>query len=207
LEIIKLLSRKGKRLQQTTYLDIGAHHPVLGSNTYKLYSSGSHGVLVEPNPDLIPELKRQRPNDVVLNIGASDGADSLTFYRFWEDVSNTFSIKHRDLYIANGCRLRDSIQVDVKPVMELVECYLGPNGPDVLSVDAEGYDYRILSSWDWMRYRPSVVITEIYLWGTTEERIFDLMAEKGYRKHKQAMNNWIFYDGLSGPAHSSAFCL
>ena len=192
LEIIALLGRAGKRNGQTSYLEIGAWDPVAGSNTYMLYTKGARGVLIEPNPDLVEKLERLRPGDVVLNIGVSDREDMLPYYRFESGDSNTFSAKNKDLYIANGVKLRDCIQVQVRPVMEIVKHHFGPNGPDVLSVDAEGYDYRILRSWDWVNYRPSVVITEIYLYGTVEEASIELLESKGYCKHKQAGNNWIF---------------
>jgi len=54
---------------RATYLDVGAFLPVFANNTYLLYQKGSRGVLVEPNIDLIPELRAKRPGDIVLNVG------------------------------------------------------------------------------------------------------------------------------------------
>jgi len=56
-------------LPKATYLDLGAFLPIFANNTYLLYEKGSRGVLVEPNIDLIPELRAKRPGDIVLNVG------------------------------------------------------------------------------------------------------------------------------------------
>ena len=41
-----------------TYVDVGAYEPLVCNNTYFFYRKGGHGVLVEPNVDLTPMLKR-----------------------------------------------------------------------------------------------------------------------------------------------------
>ena len=42
-----------------TYLDIGANHPFLISNTYYFYRNGSTGTLIEPDPTLYKDLKKK----------------------------------------------------------------------------------------------------------------------------------------------------
>ena len=44
-------------MARITYLDVGAFLPIYNNNTYLFYQKGMRGVLVEPNIDLIPELK------------------------------------------------------------------------------------------------------------------------------------------------------
>src|SRR2546421_12866883 len=52
-----------------TYLDIGANCPVAFNNTYFLYQKGCKGVCVEPDPSLIPALKKYSARDTILNLG------------------------------------------------------------------------------------------------------------------------------------------
>ena len=52
-----------------SYLDIGAGDPVLSNNTYALYLTGSRGVLVEPNPEMVRKIRAVRPGDVVAACG------------------------------------------------------------------------------------------------------------------------------------------
>ena len=59
------------KLEDPTYLDIGVCHPVIRNNTYMLYERGyKKGVLVEPNPDMCELIKKYRPENILLNIGA-----------------------------------------------------------------------------------------------------------------------------------------
>jgi hypothetical protein len=66
--IIKdLFARTG--INKPTYLDVGANDPFYISNTYLLYTKGSKGVCVEPNPKLFKKLKRKRPRDICIQSG------------------------------------------------------------------------------------------------------------------------------------------
>lgn len=60
---------EGLGIQAPTYLDIGAFHPSISSNTYLFYAQGARGVLVEPNPSMGDLLRRARPEDTVLAAG------------------------------------------------------------------------------------------------------------------------------------------
>src|SRR6266404_5627195 len=59
--VASLLPEKG------TYLDIGAYHPHLYSNTYLLYKKGWSGTVVEPNPDMFVLWRVFRPKDTFVN--------------------------------------------------------------------------------------------------------------------------------------------
>ena len=80
------------KISEPTYLDIGAHHPSLLSNTYLLYLKGSRGVCIEPDPKLFAQLKAKRKRDVCLNVGIGfDGSRSGDFYIMSSDSLSTFS--------------------------------------------------------------------------------------------------------------------
>ena len=62
-----------------SYLDIGAHHPFDISNTALLHLSGSTGINIEADPDLI-EAFRTSPDATNLNIGIGAEPGELTFH-------------------------------------------------------------------------------------------------------------------------------
>ena len=103
------------RIDKPDYIDIGAWDPVIGSNTYLLYSQGSRGVVIEPNPAFVDRLRKVRTEDKVLNIGVGlDKKDSVADYYIIEGDGqlNTFSKeqmerhKKRDPNIVKFGRLR-----------------------------------------------------------------------------------------------------
>lgn len=59
-----------------------------------------------------------------------------------------------------GCVKRE-IKVPVYTLTGILDKYL-PEGTDIdfLSVDVEGFDYNVLVSNDWTKYRPKLIVVE-----------------------------------------------
>ena len=54
---------------------------------------------------------------------------------------------------------------------------------DFLSVDVEGLDFEVLNSNNWDKYRPKVIVTEIFSEGfelLTTDKIYQLFKKNGY---------------------------
>lgn len=144
------------------YVDVGAHHPVRHSNTRLFYRKGWRGINIDPRPGIMTEFARRRPEDINLEIGISNSAGDLTYYVFSEPTLNTFD---RDLaqqhQTTKGIQLIERRSVRTYRLAEVLNQYL-PAGKliDFLSIDAEGLDEEILSSNNWTKYRPRVVVVE-----------------------------------------------
>src|ERR1700736_6249747 len=94
---------KAMQIDNMTYLDIGAHHPVQFSNTYLFYKRGHRGVLIEPDPDLNATIKRVRPQDICIDAGV--GLRAVTASKFFvmsTRTLNTFSEIEAKRYEAMG---------------------------------------------------------------------------------------------------------
>jgi hypothetical protein len=57
-----------------TFVEVGANHPTLESQTWLLEQEGWSGVLIEPNPGLCELLRAQRPRSKVFQaaVGSPD---------------------------------------------------------------------------------------------------------------------------------------
>jgi FkbM family methyltransferase len=192
--IVKDLFVKLFDVEHPTYIDIGAHQPIIGNNTYLFYTTGSTGVLVEPNPDLTDLLKTTRPKDTVLDVGiGAGGADTEADYYVMvqgRGGRNTFSKEEADK--------RPIKQVIKRKLVDLngvLAKYFPPGGPDFMSIDTEGYDLTILKSLDFTRFRPRIICTE-----TLDDDkdmvhgILELMASKNYDIRGGTWVNTIFVD-------------
>src|SRR5215469_6882563 len=71
------------------YVDVGAFHPIVGSNTYKLYLRGWHGITIEPCHDNARLFEQVRPRDRHLTIGIAAETSTLTYHRFPIAALNT----------------------------------------------------------------------------------------------------------------------
>ena len=188
------------RLRTATYVDVGAAHPVLGNNTYLLYSLGGHGVLVEPNPALAARLRTRRPRDRVVEagVGVSEATEADYFVIKGNDMLNTFS--PAQVAALEQARGEDPVERVLKmPLVALTRVITEQLGaaPDVLSTDVEGLDFDILQTLDFERQRPGVICAESE-WTTSAGAHSPLTAfllAKGYVPRGGSLVNTIYVDG------------
>lgn len=186
-------------IEKPSYLDIGAHHPVNISNTALLYQRGCRGINVDANPILLKAFQDKRPEDINLNLGVSDHTGTLTFYMI-DDASgrNTFDLATAEAFVASHpwCTIRKTVEVPVVTINEIVETYAHGICPDYLSVDAEGFDARILKSVNFAKYRPKIICAEVVTGaGTTSDTsIGEVLAESGYFPYFRTVGNFFFVD-------------
>jgi len=183
---------KNRCLVKPTYLDIGAHHPLVLSNTAIFYAAGSRGINVEPNPHLIPEFYRLRPNDLNLQVAVSDFVGSV------------------DLFVPTSSAALATICTDQLPegehsvvrvpsftLAELINRYAHGRVPDFLSVDVEGHDLIVLKQLCDLQTLPKVICVETVSYsprghGTKQHDILDLLTGIGYVIYADTSINTIF---------------
>lgn len=178
-------------IERPSYLDVGAHHPTVISNTALLYSRGSRGVNVEANPRLYEAFRRERPLDVNLNIGVAAKAGWLDFHMF-DDTSGLNSFCPEEVAALERGNMRVA-RVERMPVVTLddvVNVYLGGAYPDMLLMDIEGLDYDVLAGSRIHINGPKLVCVETRL--HQDKAMKAMMAGKGYRPLIRCMANLIF---------------
>lgn len=146
------------------YLDIGANHPSVLSNTYLFYRMGGSGVLAEPTPDDADLLAAKRPRDILVRAGvAFDERREATLFRFRPSVFNTFSreeAKRWERELGDQATRIGEIQVPLMPVGDIISEHFASGPCHLLSIDVEGLDSAILAEIDWARFRPWFVCCE-----------------------------------------------
>jgi len=187
-------------IEHPTYLDVGAAHPVQSNNTYLLYLTGGHGVLVEPNPTFAKMLRDWRPKDIVVEggIGLRDTMEA-DYYEIKENpLLNTFSPEVvRNLQKGKTeSVLERVVKMPLVNINRVIAEELG-TAPDLLSTDVEGLDEAILKALDLQRFRPGVICAEgvsIYKNGNHSD-LAQYLAGEGYIQRGGTMVNSIFVDG------------
>jgi hypothetical protein len=186
-------------IARPSYIDIGAHQPIVGNNTYAFYRTGSRGVLVEPNPDLTPELRRVRPQDVVLEIGigAKAGDEEAPYYLIEGDGQlNTFS--EDQVQRLRSEKGKDVVKGVIKRrlvnINKVLAEHFPTGGPEIFSTDTEGYDVTILRTLDFDRVRPKVFCVETLAGLEVSRPILDHMQSKDYEVRGGNFVNTVFVD-------------
>lgn len=199
--IVKNIFDNLLKIEQPTYMDIGANHPKKISNTYLLYKNGSNGVLIEPDPTLHHRIQRVRgARDECLNIGIGAQNGILEFFILSVPELNSFSKKEVDRVLAedSNLKLNKVIKVPVRTINNVLSklSYV----PDFLSLDVEGLDLEILESLDLNIYRPKVICVETVEYvvsglGNKNLEIINYLEENGYIIYSDTYINSIFIDG------------
>lgn len=150
------------RKKKGTYIDVGAFHPKLFSNTYLFYKRGWSGVVIEPRPGAEELFLKVRPRDRFVGMGVALKKDVLEYMEFEDSATNTFSKKQADRNTKEaGRKFVRKINLVVMPLRDI----LASNSMegveiDLMSVDVEGMDLPVLKSNDWSKFRPKVLICE-----------------------------------------------
>lgn len=144
------------------FVDVGAHHPQRFSNTYKFYKLGWRGINIDATPGSMDVFQQVRPEDINLEIPVSDKPETLDYYVFNEGALNTFS---KSMAEERSKVPNYHIEQVVKIQAQTLETILDQHMPksvviDFMSVDVEGWDFNVLRSNNWKKYRPKLVLLE-----------------------------------------------
>lgn len=179
------------------YLDVGCNDPIRDSNTFLFYLHGGSGICIDGNGKLIEQFKKVRPNDISLSELVSDVVEEVTFYLSNESRVSTISeetmISGSDRWSYNENEKRKT-----KTLNEILQKHLPSNQEiHLLSIDVEGFDFKVLKSINLKKYQPRVIVIEIHEFELDyrflqKNEIVTYLADYGYKlKYFAAMNAYF----------------
>ena len=181
------------------YVDVGAFHPYRINNTYLLYKKGFRGINIDISATSIDFFNFARPDDVNLNVGASNKFEEKFFFSKKNlSFHNTLSKSLAESNIQTE-PFKKKYSVSCKPLDEIIKDTKFANKTlDFLNIDAEGYDYQVLLGLNLKRYRPEVICIEISpLVNKKNEqykdtKIYKHLLKYGYKLSWKGFNSFIF---------------
>ncbi len=179
------------------FVDIGAHHATRFSNTYLLYKMGWHGINIDATVGSMQSFNETRTRDINIEAAISDRPETLTFYCFDEPALNTFD-EQKALMIAEktNYKLLSKQIIKTRALSEILEQYLHPHQEiDFFSIDAEGFDFKILKGNNWVKYKPKVIVIEtekIDIGKLVNDEVSLYLCQLGYRPFAKTFKS-VFY--------------
>jgi len=179
------------------YVDVGAHHPLRFSNTYKFYKQGWHGINIDAMPGSMNLFDRLRSRDINLEKAVSDSKQIMTYYAFNEPALNGFSkelTEQRDGQA--NIKIIFKKNIETSTLEEILDQYMPKDqNIDFLSVDVEGLDFAVLKSNNWVKYSPDLILIEIC--GSTLDELLNnevaiFLRQFGYTIYAKCVNTVIF---------------
>ncbi len=170
-----------------TYIDVGAHDPVVDSVSLAFYLAGWRGTHVEPTPLYAQRIREARPDEIVVEAAVSASPGPMRFFEL-----SGLSTGRRDIaeHHARAGHLAREILVPTVRLGELLK--LAPGDIHWLKIDVEGMEADVLRSWDDVEVRPWVLVIEATYPNSqepTQHLWIDEVLKRGYEQ--------VFFDGLS----------
>jgi len=171
------------------YVDVGCFHPVKYSNTCALYKRGWEGINVDIDAIKIEGFNLLRKRDVNVACAVSDQSGEVEYYSAgFYSLINTLN----EDFTGAGTGYKPK-KTAVRRLDEIIAgTRFSGREIDLLSVDTEAHDLKVLASLDFERYRPKVVVVETHVTSLDElvrEELYHFLDRHGY-----TLSNWC---GLS----------
>ena len=170
------------------YVDVGCFHPKKHSNTYMLFKKGWKGINIDMEKDKIATFNLARPNDYNFLGAISDKIEKVKIFRNQKfGVSSTINknvIKNEDIIDD------DYIQTTTLNIVLETSPFKGKK-IDLLNIDAEGNDLKVVKSLNFNIYNPSIIIIETHL-----KKIDEIIKSEIYLfliSHKYILKSWNIY--------------
>ena len=178
------------------YVDVGANHPTMWSDTKIFYENGWSGINIEPLAHHCRSLQLQRTRDINLCVAAGREHGEMVLYQH-DDLSTL----KKDLAESWERKGKGRFQATTVPIVTLTEVltkYCPKNQPiNFLKIDVEGFEYEVLLGMNFSRWQPQVLQIEILEPVTNTPTSSDyetLLLENGYEiLYTHSRDRWYIH--------------
>jgi len=174
-----------RKVSRGTYIDVGANHPTVQSNTRYFYDRGWSGLAIDGNGTFEKEWLEHRPRDVFVPALVSSEIKDVEFSIY---PDSTLSSIDRDSIARYTARYGDQpIRKEIRKTTTLFDLknrYLQQEEIHLLSVDVEGEDLNCLVGAKLDQWAPGVIIVEtkhLSIYHVLENEIVGYLNSVGYR--------------------------
>jgi FkbM family methyltransferase len=176
------------------YIDVGANNPTIQSNTHFFYKKGWSGINIDALPGSMKKFNRFRPRDINLEVPISDKQEILKYYMFSPSFYNTFdeeyAVNLKDILV-------DTKKLQTEKLSLILDKYLNNRKIHFMTIDVEGLDFQVLKSNNWNKYRPLVIVIELFAddFGfILENEITNFLKGKGYSFYRFSPTNAFYIE-------------
>ena len=170
------------------YVDVGCFHPKKHSNTYMLFKRGWSGINIDMEEDKVETFKLTRPRDYNFLGAISDKVENVKIYRNQEFGVGSSIIPdfiNKDIII-------DENTIQTTKLDNVINQSPFKNKKiDLLNIDTEGNDLKVLKSLSFNIYNPHIIIIETHL-----KKIEDILQSEIYLyliNREYELKSWNIY--------------
>lgn len=170
----------GLNFSSLHYLEIGTNSPVNCNNSYTLYQCGARGVLVDAIDYFKPLIEAFRPEDTFIQAAVVDGQSGPINFYLPSRADGSLNLGIGSLDRDWTEKFPDTVAVGILEVAGLnINDLLAriDYEPDIILIDVEGWDIKLLKAIDYEKYSPAIIMAEM---GRIDDETRSFMEKRGY---------------------------
>ena len=161
------------------YLDVGSYHPIHRNNTYLLHKNGWSGINIDIHQFSIDLFNYLRPDDVNLNCAISN-KNEVTEMFYQKELSQISTIEKQQAKIAFQGNIKKSKIQSLTLDALLEKINFTDKKLDLLDIDVEGADLKVLKGFNIEKFKPELICVEIHEKDIKNSEIYKYLSNFSY---------------------------
>ena len=173
------ISNYFKNRKKGFYIDVGCYHPIHRNNTFLLYKKGWNGMNIDIHEFSIELFNYLRPGDLNYNYAISNKNEFIDMY-FQKQLSQLSTIESEQAQKVFQGKIQNK-KIQALTLNEILEKSKLQNLKiDLLDIDVEGADFKVLQGLSFEKYKPELICVEIHDKNLKESEIFKFLNNYNY---------------------------
>ena len=161
------------------YIDVGCYHPIHRNNTYLLHKNGWSGINIDIHQFSIDLFNYLRPDDVNLNCAISN-KNEVTEMFYQKELSQISTIEKQQAKIAFQGNIKKSKIQSLTLDALLEKINFTDKKLDLLDIDVEGADLKVLKGFNIEKFKPELICVEIHEKDIKNSEIYKYLSNFSY---------------------------
>ena len=168
-----------KKKQKGFYVDVGCYHPIHRNNTFLLYKKGWNGINIDIHSFSIELFKYLRPNDLNYNFAVSEKKEIINMY-FQKELSqlSTIDFDQAKKTFQGPIKEKKIQSYSLDEVFKFSN--LENKKIDLLDIDVEGADFKVLKGLSFEITNPELICVEIHDKNLQESETYKFLINLNY---------------------------
>jgi FkbM family methyltransferase len=161
------------------YVDVGCYHPIHRNNTYLLHKQGWSGINIDTSEFSIDLFDYMRPKDLNYNFATSNKNEiiKLFYQKELSQLSTTEGDQAKTVF--QGKIKEKNLQAFTLDEI-LNKGKYKDSKIDLLDIDVEGADLKVLEGLSFDKFKPELVCVEIHEKKIKQSKIYRFLDDKNY---------------------------
>lgn len=161
------------------YVDVGCYHPIHRNNTHLLHMQNWSGVNVDTSQFSIDLFNFMRPKDLNYNCAISDKNENIKLF-YQKELSQLSTIEKGQAEIVFQGNIKEK-EIKAFTLDEILSRDKYKNSKiDLLDIDVEGADLKVLRGLSFEKFKPELVCVEVHAKGIKKSNIYNFLIDKNY---------------------------